>query len=376
MADLIRPNDPGPGNAAREEAFVAALRRVLASNQLILGPEVEAFEREFATSLGGGFAVGVASGTDAVELALRVCGVQRGDAVITAANTASGTLSGIERAGAVPILADVDARTFTLCPDSVGRCLRHFVDRRVRALLPVHLFGQMADLGALLPLAREHGLCVVEDCAQAHGASQDGRPAGTVGDAGAFSFYPTKNLGALGDGGAVWVRSEAQRERLLGLRQYGWRERYVSEQAGLPNSRLDELQAAFLRLKLPALATENARRRALAERYRAALAGAGASPPYVAPGNIHVYHQFTLLVEDRERWRARVEERGIGSAIVYPMPVHRQPAYRSQVLCDPAGLPVTDSISGRMLSLPVQAGLTDAEADRVCAALGEFAVSG
>lgn len=375
MSERILPNDPGPAHAALTEELQQALARVVAGNQLILGPELAAFEQEFATFLGGGFAVGVASGTDAIEAALRATGVQPGEAVLTAANTASGTVCGIERAGAVPIFCDVDVCTFTLCPQSVARCLQQFTRHRVRALLPVHLFGQMAALDQLLPLARERGLLVIEDCAQAHGARWHDQAAGTVGDAGAFSFYPTKNLGALGDAGAVFTRSEAVRERLRRIRQYGWRERHISEEPGQMNSRLDELQAAFLRLKLPHLRAANERRQEIARRYRAVL-GDLLEPPLVAPGNTHVYHHFTLSCRaGRDRLRAWLAERGIGTAIVYPRPIHLQPAYQGRYLSDPAGLTVTESLCGRILSLPVQPTLSEAQVELICAALAEFQAS-
>ena len=246
MSDLILPANPGAEFAAHEEEIRAAVDRVLRSGHYILGPEVRAFEAEWAEWLGGGECVAVANGTDALELALRALGVGPGDVVVTVANTVSATAAAIEQAGATQRFVDIDPATMTLSPAALAVLLAA-PGPKPKVIVPVHLYGRMADLAAIVPLAHEHGVKVLEDCAQAHGASLQGRRAGTWGDAAAFSFYPTKNLGALGDGGAVCTGDPALAEKVRRLRQYGWRTRYVSDEPGR-NSRLDELQAAILRV--------------------------------------------------------------------------------------------------------------------------------
>ncbi|MCA9973883.1 MAG: DegT/DnrJ/EryC1/StrS family aminotransferase, partial [Anaerolineales bacterium] len=254
--------------AAQRAALDTAVSRALASGWYILGAEVAAFETEFAAAMAAPHCVGVASGTDAVLLGLRALGVGPGDEVITVAHTAVATVAAVELAGATPVLVDVTPDTATLDPAQLPAA----ITPRTRAVVPVHLYGHPADLDPILAIARQHGLWVLEDCAQAHGARYRGRPVGSFGDAAAFSFYPTKNLGALGDGGAVLTPHADVAERLRALRQYGWQERYVSQVPGY-NSRLDELQAALLRAKLPHLPEMNAARRRLAAAYGAALAG-------------------------------------------------------------------------------------------------------
>ena len=260
----------------------AALGRVAAGGRYILGDEVAAFESEFAAYLGLDHAVGVASGTDAVMLALRACGVGPGDEVITVSHTAVATVAAIELCGATPRLVDIDAATFTMAPAAFAAALTP----RTKAMIVVHLYGNPADMDAIIPIARAHGLAVIEDCAQAHGARYRGRLVGALGDVAAFSFYPTKNLAALGDGGAVATNRPEIADRLRQLRQYGWRERYISEIPGT-NSRLDELQAAVLRVRLRRLDEENDARRRLAAAYTQALAGLPVTTPY-ALSLIHI----------------------------------------------------------------------------------------
>ena len=290
----------------------AAIARVVASGRFILTDEDAQFERAFAAYCGATHAVGVASGTDAITIALLACGVGAGDEVITAANTCVPTIVGIERAGAIPVLADVDAETYTLDPEQVERRLT----LRTRALLPVHLYGQMADMGPLLELAAERNLVVVEDCAQAHGATWDGRRAGSIGRAAAFSFYPTKNLGALGDAGAVVTSADTVDEQARLLRNYGERARFEHVLHGL-NSRLDALQAAILSAKLPQLDAANARRRELAARYDAAFAGTEIVPPTVGTGRGHAYHLYVIQASRRDELRAaaRAERHRNGRAL-------------------------------------------------------------
>lgn len=346
----------------------AAFRRVMESGWYILGREAEAFEHEFAEWCGAVRCAGVASGTDAVELALRAVGVEPGDAVVTVSHTAVATVAAIERMGAVPVLADVEPDRFTMSPASLERILERY---DVRAVLPVHLYGQCADMDSILHLARAHGCKVVEDCAQAHGSLLHGKKAGTFGDAAAFSFYPTKNLGAFGDGGAVLVSDSEAESRVRELRQYGWRHRYISEEPGF-NSRLDELQAALLRVRLARLDADNAHRRRAAERYLAGLADIpGLELPVIAPDCSPVWHLFVVRTPRgcRDALAQALAERGIASAVHYPVPVHLQPAYANRTNADPAGLPCTEDLCGRILSLPMHAHISDTDITVVCDAV-------
>ena len=344
----------------------AAVARVLAGGWYILGPEVSAFETEFAAWLGVGHVVGVASGTDAVLLALRALSVGPGDEVITVAHTAVATVAAIELAGATPRFVDIDPITYTLDPAQLAAA----VTPRTRAIVPVHLYGAPADMDAVLSVARAHGLLVVEDCAQAHGARTRGRMAGTLGDAAVFSFYPTKNLGALGDGGAVATNRPEVAERLRLLRQYGWRERYVSDVAGT-NSRLDELQAAILRVRLGHLEAENAARRRLAARYDAALAGLPITLPAARPDDCPVYHLYVIRTAARDALAEHLRARGIGTGVHYPVPVHRQPAY-AHLGYGPGSLPATEAAAAGVLSLPMYPDLTETASDAVAAAIREY----
>ncbi|MFA5058938.1 MAG: DegT/DnrJ/EryC1/StrS family aminotransferase [Opitutaceae bacterium] len=358
---LLQTADPGAAYRESAGEIMAAIRRVLESGHYILGAEVEAFEREFAAYLGAAGVVTVASGTDALELALRAAGVRAGDQVITVANTATATVAAIELAGARAVFVDVDARTLTMDPAALARRLAGARDPAIKAVVPVHLYGQPADLPAIMEIARQHGLTVIEDCAQAHGATSRGRRVGTFGDAAAFSFYPTKNLGAIGDGGAVATNDLRLAEQIRLLRQYGWRQRYVSEVPG-KNSRLDELQAAILRVKLARLDADNSRRRALAGEYLRRLAPARLELPPPAAGGEPVWHQFVVRTPAREALRAHLAGAGIQTAVLYPVPIHRQPAYRD----DRLHLPVTERVCRELLCLPIYPALTAAEVDAIC----------
>jgi dTDP-4-amino-4,6-dideoxygalactose transaminase len=358
MAD--RPNilacDPGAGYRARRAEIDAAVRRVLDSGWYILGAEVEAFEREFAAYLGARHAVGVANGTDAIHLALRACGIGPGDAVITVSQTAVATVAAIELSGALPLLVDIDADNCTMDPQSLEDALRACeadprLRRRVKAVVPVHLYGRSADMGAILVVARRYGLRVIEDCAQSHGAAVGGRKTGTLGDLGAFSMYPTKNLAALGDGGAVTTDDAALAERLRLLREYGWRRRYESELPGL-NSRLDELQAAVLRVRLGHLDADNAARRAIAAFYDEAFDGSPLVPPAPDPRAPSVYHQYVIRTPGRDGLRARLREAGIQTQVHYPLAVHQQAAYRGR-LPRVVALDRTEGLVSQALSLPM-----------------------
>jgi dTDP-4-amino-4,6-dideoxygalactose transaminase len=330
-------------------ALDPAVRDALSAERLILGERVERFERRFASYLGVAHCVGVNSGTDAIALALRACGVGPGDEVITASMTAAGTGMGILLAGARPRFVDVDPETRCIDPDAIAA----EVGPRTAAIVPVHLHGQPADMPRVLEVAERHGLVVVEDCAQAHGATdRDGRRSGSFGRAAAFSFYPTKNLGCAGDGGAVASDDGEVEGRLRALRSYGWEDgRRVSTETGF-NSRLDEMQAAVLDVMLDHLDEGNAERGRIAAEYRRVLSAAGDAVglPPDDPGAAH--HQFALAVDERDRLREWLRERGVGTGIHYPVGLHQQPAFAGGAPRE--GLAVTERLAKRFISLPIQ----------------------
>jgi len=360
-------NDLKAQHATLAADLEAAALRVLRSGWYILGPEVAAFEAEFAAWLGlpgPSHAVGVNSGTDALHLALLACGCGPGDEVITVAHTAVATVAAIVACGARPVLVDIEADTFTLDPARLAAALTP----RTKAIIPVHLYGQAADLAPILAFARRHNLQVIEDCAQAAGARYQDRPAGTWGDLGCFSFYPTKNLGAAGDGGMVVSADASLAGRVRSLREYGWRAgaRYISQEHGL-NSRLDELQAALLRVKLPHVQAWNERRQALAARYDRQLADSNVVTPHQRPSASHVYHLYVIRHPRRDDLRAALQSADIGALIHYPVPIHLQPAYRR--LAAPGALPITEQVAQEILSLPLYPEMTDAQVDAVAAAV-------
>ena len=323
-----------------------AMGRVLDSGWFVLGAENEALERELAAALGTRDAVTVANGTEAIQLALEAHGVGPGDEVLTTPLTAAFTSLAIVRCGAVPVFVDVDPATLTLDPSLLGAALTS----RTRAIMPVHLYGQPADMDPILAFAREHGLVVVEDACQAHGAADRGRPVGFSG-CGALSFYPTKNLGALGDGGAILVNDSQVAERLRRLRNGGQTRRYQHDLPGM-NSRLDELQAAVLRAKLPHLRAWTARRREIADIYRRELQGLGLTLPFERPEADSVYHLFVVRSRERERLTRALEERGVGTLVHYPVPLHRMAAFSATGRA-PAALPVAENAAREVLSLPL-----------------------
>jgi dTDP-4-amino-4,6-dideoxygalactose transaminase len=357
--------DPKASYQAHQEEIAAAVRRVLEGGWYILGPEVKAFEREFAAFLGMTYAVGVGSGTEALHVALRACNIGPGDTVLTVSHTAVATVAAIELAGARPILVDIDPRTFTIDPNRLEDTLRQCwgtegqaTAGRPKAVVPVHLYGHPAEMPAIVEIARRHELRVIEDCAQAHGATLQGRKAGSWGDVAAFSFYPTKNLGSLGDGGAVVSNASDLAERARLLREYGWRERYVSASPGF-NSRLDEVQAAILRVKLRYLEQENVRRRELARTYTDLLASTSLQLPQTVSGVEPVYHLYVVRTPQRDQLQAFLREQGVATAIHYPIPVHLQPAYQGRVAIGAGGLAETERACREILSLPMYPQMTE-----------------
>lgn len=372
----VPQSDPKASYLAHQREIDAAVRETLESGWYILGKQVAAFESEFAAYLGVADCIGVANGTDALVLALRACGIGAGDVVITVSHTAVATVAAIELAGAAPLLVDIDPATFTINPQAVEDAINSYQgSAKIKAIIAVHLYGHPAELSAIADLAHRFNLRMVEDCAQAHGAQfKTGigeKRAGTSGDIAAFSFYPTKNLGALGDGGAVVTNDAALAERVRLLREYGWRDRYVSEVTGM-NSRLDELQAAILRVKLKYLDEENKRRRQIARAYDNGLVAASLQLPQVHHDVLHAYHQYVVRAKgdgERDQLKERLRKRGVGTLIHYPVPVHLQPAYCDRVLIGPGGLPETERAAREVLSLPMFPQLTHEQVEMVCQAI-------
>lgn len=345
-------------------AVTEAINRVMARGWFVLGPEVEAFEQEFAASCGTADAVGVGTGTDAIALILRALGIGPGDEVITTPLSAAYTALAIMMVGATPVFADIDPLRLTLDPGAAAA----MVTSRTRALLPVHLYGQPADMRALEALAARFGLALVEDCAQAHLATSERRPVGTIGLAGAYSFYPTKNLGALGDGGAVATSDRQLADRVRRLRNGGQTSRYHHAEFGV-NSRLDELQAAVLRERLKFLPGWTETRRRLARRYRALLSATSALtlPPELDSG--HVYHLFPVLCADRDAFQAHMAQDGIQTLIHYPIAIPRQPALAA---FESAPCPVAERVCSEICSLPLHPGLPEDIVERVARRATDF----
>jgi dTDP-4-amino-4,6-dideoxygalactose transaminase len=370
-AVAIPQTDPRAGYLAQRIAIDAAIARVLGGGVYVLGREVEVLEAAFADFVGVAYAIGVASGTDAIEIALRACGIGSGGLVFSVSHTAVATIAAIERAGATPVLVDVEPGTYTMAPRELLRVLQSSPAGRPAAVLPVHIYGQPAELSALTEIARIHGLRLIEDCAQSHGALYRGRAVGSFGDIACFSFYPTKNLGALGDGGMVVTNDPALAAALREIREYGWRERYVSARAGI-NSRLDPIQAAILGVKLRSLGADNARRQVVADCYHSGLAGLPLALPVRRPQSTHVFHQYVIRLAERDALRAALQAAGIGSGIHYPAPVHQQPAYSGRLACGPSGLGVTERAAPQILSLPIYPQISDEAVDRVIAEIRSF----
>ena len=362
--------DPGAGYRAQKAEIDAAVARALNSGWYILGKEGEAFEAEYAAWQGARRAVGCANGTDALALILRGMGIGEGSTVATVSHTAVATVAAIEMAGATPLLLDIDPDSYTMDADELLSVLDSPPPGLppIRAVIPVHIYGQACDLEPMLRACRERGVKLIEDVSQAHGGTYQGRKLGNLGDAAAYSLYPTKNLGALGDGGVLTTDDVELADRVAAIRQYGWKERYISDMVGV-NSRLDEVQAAILRARLPRLDANNARRRQIAAAYDAALADGPIAAPWRRPGCDHVFHQYVLRVPGRAAMQARLRAEGVATGIHYPVPVHLQSAYRGRTALGPAGCAETARAAGEVLSLPMFPELSDEQVGRVCAAL-------
>lgn len=343
-----------------------AYARVMSAGNFILGAEVNAFENEFAEYCGVSFAIGVASGTEALQLALMACGVGEKATVLTTAHTAVATVGAIEASGAHPKVLDIDLSRYTLDPG----LLEQSITDETCAIVPVHLYGCPAKMQPILNFAQDKNLFVIEDGSQAHGASYRGHKVGSLGDVAAFSFYPTKNLGAFGDGGAVVTNDPAIAERVRLLRQYGWKEHYVSSVKGI-NSRLDELQAAILRVKLRHLDHWNQRRNQLADLYFELLSETELVLPLRPQDGEHVFHQFVIRHPRRDDLREHLLSKGIRTLVHYPVPIHLQPAYKNLKL-DSGDLPFTEQAAREVLSLPMYPELTEGEVRRVAEAIRSF----
>lgn len=344
--------------------LLSPVKRVLNRHRYILGEEVASFEREFAQYLGVENCVTVANGTDALELALRGLCVQKEDLVITAANAGFYSSTAIRAIGAVPLYVDVDDDTLTISPTALAKTL----ERKPKAVIVTHLYGQLADIDELMRITNAFGVPLVEDCAQAHGSRRNGKLAGSFGAAACFSFYPTKNLGALGDGGAVVSDDVKLASRIRMLRQYGWSQKYRVSVSGGRNSRMDEIQAAILREKLPHLDSWNAERRRIAQRYDAAFA----MLPVRCPSSLtedYVAHLYVLRIKDRDNFREFLKARGIATDVHYPIPDYRQSAY---LMADCSQLTITETACNTVVSLPCYPGLTDNDVERVITAVQEY----
>ena len=345
--------------------FSSPIQRVLSRHWYVLGEEVKSFEREFADYVGVAECVSLANGTDALELALRAVGVREGDKVVAVANAGFYGSTAIHAIGAVPVYVDVDANSLNMSAPSLSSALKH----GARAVIVTHLYGQMADIGELVRLARDAGVAIIEDCAQAHGAKRDGKRAGSFGDIGCFSFYPTKNLGALGDGGAVVCNDPVIASTVRALRQYGWGKKYHVEIPGGRNSRLDEMQAAILRDKLPLLDDWNVYRRQIAAKYNSAFSGLSLTLP-ASVGEDYVAHLYVIRTDARDAFRSHLQSKGVASDIHYPLPDHLQSAYSKEVTV--GELVNTEVACDTVVSLPCFPGLPDRDVDQVIAAVQSF----
>lgn len=330
------------------EEILEAMHKVCEKGPYILGPEVEAFESEFSSYHDVPYCVGVGSGTDALALTLRALDIGQGDEVITVSHTALATAAAIVIAGATPVLVDIEEDFYTIDPTKI----ESVITSKTKAIMPVHLYGQPCDMDAILKIARKHNLKVIEDCAQAHGALYKGQKVGAIGDAGCFSFYPTKNLGGIGDGGGIITRDSTVNEKLRRIRQYGWDSNRISQEVGCV-SRLDELQAAILRVKLKYLDKDNHRRRMLAEQYKERLEGEPLLLPAERTVCKHVYHLYVVRSRNRNELRNRLSEEGVEAGIHYAHPVHEHDGYKNKVCVSADGLNVTNKVVREILTLPI-----------------------
>jgi dTDP-4-amino-4,6-dideoxygalactose transaminase len=358
---------PGEQYKAHQTEIDRAIQKVLQSGWYVLGEEVKQFEKEFAEYHGASFSAGVGSGTEALHLAIAALGIGPGDEVITVAHTAVATVSAIELTGAKAVLVDIEPDFFTIDPSKIQAA----ITSRTKAIVAVHVYGQAANLDEIFRIAKKNNIRVVEDCAQSVGTLYGNKKAGSLGDIGCFSFYPTKNLGAIGDGGAVVTHDEKLAKKVNLLRQYGWEERYISKIPGW-NSRLDELQAAVLRVKLRYLDADNQKRIEIAKAYDEAFLGTSVSTPRVRVNTRHTYHLYVIQSERRDALMDHLKKQGIQPMIHYPMPVHLQPAYLGRIGVS-GQLEVTEKAANSILSLPMYPELDFESVKKVIQSVREFA---
>lgn len=363
---MILCSNPQAQYLSHKEEIDEAVRRVLYNGRYILGEEVTAFEEEFSKYVGVSHGIGVGSGTEALHLALVACGVGKGDEIITISHTAVATVAAIELAGAKPIFVDIEEDFYTLDPKTIEKV----ITENTKAIIPVHIYGQPADLYNILEIAKRYNLKVIEDCAQAHGAMYKTKRVGSYGDMACFSFYPTKNLGAIGDGGIVITNNSELAERAKLLREYGWAERYISYFPGW-NTRLDELQAAILRIKLKYLDSDNAKRARLAALYEKELLGTPFLLPKKRNDVTHVFHLYVIRSQRRDALQEFLKDKGIHALVHYPVPIHLQPAYKNRLSCR-NGLTITEGVAHEILSLPMYPELDENDLMSVVEAMKEF----
>jgi dTDP-4-amino-4,6-dideoxygalactose transaminase len=365
---MIPFSNPSASYQSHKDEIDQAIRRVLDSGWYVLGQEVESFEHEFANFHGPNLhAVGVANGTDAIALCLRALRLGTGDEVITVSHTAVATVAGIEQAGCLPVLADIDPVTRCICPESaLSR-----INEKTRAIIPVHIFGQPCNMDKIMKLAKANNLLVIEDCSQAHGAETLGQKVGTFGDLAAYSCYPTKNLGGIGDGGVILCSTQRQANHLKRLRQYGWDNNRESIETGV-NTRLDEIQAAILRVKLKYLAATNEKRRQLAKRYDELLSDLPITLPHRDSKELHAMHLYVIECGDqRDDLMKHLQEQGIGVSLHYALPVHKHRAYAERI-SGAADLPSTETFYGKNLSLPLYPEISVRSIERIASAVRDW----
>jgi len=343
----------------------SAIQRVLDSGWYVLGEEVTRFEKEFAQFNTVSYAVGVGSGTEALHIALRALDIGQGDEVITTAHTAVATASAIDLAGAKPIFVDIEPDFFTIDPDLIEDA----ITPKTKAIIPVHIYGQSCNMDAIMKIANKNKLKVIEDCAQAHGAEYNGKRVGSIGDVGCFSFYPTKNLGAIGDGGALVTNDDQLAGKIKLLREYGWKERYISSKEGW-NSRLDELQAAILHVKLKHLDEDNFRRNKHAKIYFDLLEFLPLELPKTRSNSSHTFHLFVIKIEQRNKLKDYLQKNCVNTTIQYPVPVHKQKYF--QKMCSEKSLPVTEQVAKNILSIPMYPELEEKEINKVSNSLKDY----
>lgn len=363
---MVHFSSPKAQYLSHKSEIDKAIEETLETGWYILGQQTKLFEKEFAHYIGVDFSIGVGSGTEALHLALKACGVGPGDEVITVSHTAVATISAIELCGALPVMVDIEENYFSIDPTKIER----FISPKTKAIIPVHIYGQPANLHSILAIAKKNNVKVIEDCAQVHGALYEGKRVGSFGDISCFSFYPTKNLGAIGDGGAVATNNPELAEKVRLLREYGWAERYISHLSGW-NSRLDEIQAAILRVKLRTLDADNNRRAKIASLYDKGLEGTGVIIPPRRENTSHVYHLYVIRTKQRDNLKQFLSEKEIGTGIHYPVPVHLQTAYVG-TLKGADHLAITEKAANEILSLPMYPELTESDANKVIEAIREF----